>query len=84
MSPLDLVLRIAAVPQPDACVIRVEGELDVAGCPQLESALADAERSQARVRLVQLERAYQLAEDRLRRANPAAKPSRVPDAAGRI
>ena len=37
-----------------------------------------------RERLVQLERAYQLAEDRLRRANPAAKPSRVPDAAVRI
>jgi hypothetical protein len=37
-----------------------------------------------RVHLVQLERAYLLAEDRLRRANPAANPSRVPHAAVRI
>jgi anti-sigma B factor antagonist len=33
------------MPEPDAYVTRVEGELDLAACPDLESALAHAERS---------------------------------------
>ena len=41
------VLTIAAADEPDAYVIRVEGELDLAGASDLESALADAELSEA-------------------------------------
>ena len=40
-------LTIEAADEPDAYVIRVEGELDLAGTSDLESALADAELSQA-------------------------------------
>ena len=47
MSPLQPVLRIDAAHQPDAYVIRMEGELDLSGSPELESALAGAEQSQA-------------------------------------
>jgi anti-anti-sigma factor len=141
MSPLEPVLRIDAAPQPGAYVIRLEGELDLAGCPDLESALADAERSQVdrivvdldrlsfidvcglqtlhaasrrswnngnRLRLARAggqvnfmfrltmldvalpftepvgrkaSRVVRMDESRPRRANPAANPSRVPDAA---
>ena len=56
MSPLEPVLRIDAAPQRDAYVIRPEGELDLAGCPDLESALADAERSQVDRIVVDLDR----------------------------
>jgi anti-anti-sigma factor len=38
-------LKIDADAKPDDYVIRVEGELDLAGCPTLESALSDAERT---------------------------------------
>ena len=52
MSPLEPVLSIDAAPQRDAYVIRPEGELDLAGCPDLESALdvvrIAPERQQAR------------------------------------
>ena len=41
------VLAIEAADEPDAYVIRIEGELDLAGRPDLESALADAELSRA-------------------------------------
>jgi anti-anti-sigma factor len=41
------LLRIEAVDEPDAYVIRVDGELDLSGSSDLESALAEAERSQA-------------------------------------
>jgi anti-anti-sigma factor len=46
---------IEAADGPDAYVIRVEGELDLAGTSDLESALADAERSRADRILVDLE-----------------------------
>ena len=47
MSPTHPLLSIDAAHQPDAYVIRVEGELDLPGCFDLESVLADAERTQA-------------------------------------
>ncbi|MCD6015663.1 MAG: anti-sigma-factor antagonist [Solirubrobacterales bacterium] len=56
MSRLEPVLRIDAAPQPDGYVIRLEGELDLAGCPDLESVLADAERSQVDRIVVDLDR----------------------------
>jgi anti-anti-sigma factor len=56
MSTLDPFLRIDAAQQADAYVIRIEGELDLAGCPELDSALADAERSEADRILVDLDR----------------------------
>ena len=40
------VLTIEAADEPDAYVIRVEGEVDRAGMPDLESVPAAAERSQ--------------------------------------
>ena len=47
MSPAHPLLTIEAESQPDAYVIRIAGELDLGGCPALESALRGAERSQA-------------------------------------
>ena len=47
MSSAHQVLTIEAVDEPDAYVIRVEGELDLAGASDLESALANAELSRA-------------------------------------
>jgi anti-sigma B factor antagonist len=47
MSPAPPLLAIEAEGQPDAYVIRITGELDLAGCPGLESALQKAERVQA-------------------------------------
>ena len=47
MSPVHPLLALDASDRPDAYVIRVEGELDLSGCPDLESALAKAEHSQA-------------------------------------
>ena len=47
MSPSHRSLRIDAAQLPDDYVICVEGELDQAGSPALERALAEAERSQA-------------------------------------
>lgn len=47
MSPLHPLLTIDAVHHPNAYVIRIEGKLDRAGCPDLTSALAAAERSRA-------------------------------------
>ena len=47
MSLAQPLLTIEAAHEPDAYVIRVEGELDLAGTSDLESALADAELSQA-------------------------------------
>lgn len=49
-------LEIATAQAPDAYVIRVEGELDLAGCPDLELALDDAEESQAGRIVLDLER----------------------------
>jgi anti-anti-sigma factor len=46
MSSAHPLLTIEAADEPDAYVIRVEGELDLPGCSDLESALAEAERSQ--------------------------------------
>ena len=48
-------LRIEAAQQPDAYVIGIEGELDLAGCPELDLALAEAEQTQARRIIVDLE-----------------------------
>jgi anti-anti-sigma factor len=56
MSSPHPLLRIEAADQPDAYVIRVEGELGSPGCPELESALADAERSPARQIVLDLDR----------------------------
>lgn len=47
MSSAHPLLTIEAADEPDAYVIRVEGELDLPGCSDLESALAHAEMSQA-------------------------------------
>ena len=46
MSSAHPLLTIEAADEPDAYVIRVEGELDLPGCSDLESALAEAERSE--------------------------------------
>jgi anti-anti-sigma factor len=46
MSSAHPLLTIEAADEPDAYVIRVKGELDRPGCSDLESALAEAERSQ--------------------------------------
>jgi anti-anti-sigma factor len=56
MSPQQPFLKIDAATESDAYVIRVEGELDAAGCPELEAALADADRSQAPRIVVDLDR----------------------------
>jgi anti-sigma B factor antagonist len=47
MSSTDPLLTIEVADEPDVCVIRVEGELDLPGMPDLESALANAELRQA-------------------------------------
>lgn len=49
------VLEIAAAQESHAYVVRLQGELDIAGCPALELALTDAEQSQADRILVDLE-----------------------------
>ena len=48
-------LAIEAESQPDAYVIRIAGELDLGGCPALESALQGAERAHADRIIVDLE-----------------------------
>jgi anti-sigma B factor antagonist len=55
MSPEHPALTIVAADEPDAYVIRVEGELDMAGTSDLESALANAELSQTDRIVVDLE-----------------------------
>ena len=55
MSPAPPLLKIDAEHQHDAYVVHVEGELDLAGCPALESVLAGAEQSQADRILVDLD-----------------------------
>ena len=40
-------LKIDVRHVPHACVVRLQGELDIAECPALEDALEEAERSQA-------------------------------------
>jgi anti-anti-sigma factor len=47
MSLAHPCLTLDAAYDDDGYVLRMEGELDLAGCPDLESALADAERSRA-------------------------------------
>ena len=48
-------LEIDAVLGPDACLILIRGELDAGGCPDLELALADAEQTEARRIIIDLE-----------------------------
>lgn len=48
-------LEIDAVLGPDACLILIRGELDAGGCPDLELALADAVRTEARRIIIDLE-----------------------------
>ena len=48
-------LRIEAAQQPDAYVIGIEGELDLTGCADLDLALAEAEQTQARRIILDLE-----------------------------
>ena len=55
MSPAPPLLKIDAEHQHDAYVVHVEGELDLAGCPALESVLTGAEQSQADRILVDLD-----------------------------
>ena len=55
MSPAHPLLTIEAESQPDAYVIRITGELDLGGCPDLESALREAERARADRIIVDLE-----------------------------
>jgi anti-sigma B factor antagonist len=52
---LDQPLKIEAVHQPDAYVIRVQGELDLGGCSELERALQAAEQTEAARIVVDLE-----------------------------
>lgn len=47
--------RLSAAHQPDAYVIRVQGELDLGGCPELDLALKSAEHSRADRIIVDLE-----------------------------
>lgn len=47
MSDQEPALRIDAAREPDAYVVRVQGELDLAGCPDLDLALREAEQTQA-------------------------------------
>ena len=56
MSQQQPFLRIVAATQADAYVIRIERELDAARCPELDAALADADRSRARRIVVDLDR----------------------------
>ena len=55
MSAAHPLLTIDAESQPGACVIRMTGELDLGGCPALESALREAERTKAERIIVDLE-----------------------------
>jgi anti-sigma B factor antagonist len=48
-------LRICTEHQPDAYVISVEGELDLSGCPALEVALHEAEQSDPRRIILDIE-----------------------------
>jgi anti-anti-sigma factor len=48
-------LYIESAYNPDACVVRIEGELDLAGCPELDLALCEAEQSPARRIILDLE-----------------------------
>jgi anti-sigma B factor antagonist len=49
------VLKLDMAHVDDACVIRIEGELDIAGCPALELALQEARQSQAERILLDLQ-----------------------------
>ena len=49
------LLTIEAESQPGTYVIRITGELDLGGCPDVESALQEAERAQADRIIVDLE-----------------------------
>ena len=55
MRPAHPCLWIDAEQQPGAYVIRIAGELDLAGCPHLDLALAEAEGSQAKRIVLDLE-----------------------------
>jgi anti-sigma B factor antagonist len=55
MSDPQPTLRIDAVQGPDACLILLRGELDLEGCPGLEHALREAERTEARRIVLDLE-----------------------------
>jgi anti-anti-sigma factor len=55
MAQLDPSLSIDAADRTDVYLIRVEGELDLAGQPDLESVLADAELSEANQILLDLD-----------------------------
>jgi anti-sigma B factor antagonist len=55
MSNREPALRIETVPGPDACWIRIRGELDLAGCPGLELVIGEAEQTQARRIILDLE-----------------------------
>ena len=55
MCPAHQLLAIEAESQPGAYVIRITGELDLGGCPDVESALQAAERAEADRIIVDLE-----------------------------
>lgn len=55
MSDHQPALEIDAVLGPDACLILVRGELDLASCPDLELAIGDAEQTEARRIILDLE-----------------------------
>ena len=55
MPDQEPTLRISAAHQPDAYVIRVQGELDLGGCTDLDLALKRAEESRAERIVVDLE-----------------------------
>jgi anti-anti-sigma factor len=49
------ILSVEAELGPDAYVLRIEGELDMAGCPELDRALREAEQAEARRIILDLE-----------------------------
>jgi anti-sigma B factor antagonist len=55
MFPAHPLLTIEAESRADAYVIRIIGELDLGGCPELESALQEAEGAQMHRIIVDLE-----------------------------
>ena len=50
------VLEVDAAHIDEACVVRVRGELDIAGCPSLERALRSAELTKAERLILDLEK----------------------------
>ena len=55
MSVQQPFLKIDVAHVPHACVVRIQGELDIAGCPAVEHALEEAEQSRAERLIIDIE-----------------------------